>query len=49
MSTEEKQVKRYHIICKVCGEDIGEDRMYWAEEHLKKYPSHLDYTDKKIV
>ena len=38
----------YHTICDICGEDLGEERMYWAEEHLKKYPTHLRYRDKKV-
>jgi hypothetical protein len=31
-----KNIKIYHTICNVCGEDLGEERIYWAEEHLKK-------------
>jgi hypothetical protein len=30
----------YHMLCDVCGEDLGPQKMYWAEEHLKKYPTH---------
>jgi hypothetical protein len=25
----------YHMFCDVCGEDLGPQKMYWAEEHLK--------------
>jgi hypothetical protein len=51
MQNKEQLVKNksiYHTICNVCGEDLGEERMYWAEEHLKKYPTHLSYKDKKV-
>jgi hypothetical protein len=30
-----------HAICLVCHEDMGLYRPYYAEEHLKKYPTHL--------
>jgi hypothetical protein len=38
------------MICDVCGEDLGAQKVYWAEEHLKKYPTHRKgFTEKKIT
>ncbi len=39
MSIEEKQVQIYHILCNVCGEDLGPERVNWGDEHLRKYPA----------
>jgi hypothetical protein len=47
-SKEQLTKSSYHIFCDVCGEDLGVERMYWAQEHLKKYPTHLRYKDKNV-
>lgn len=39
-------MKEKHVICNVCNEDPGIDRMYWGEEHLKKYPDHRSYREE---
>jgi hypothetical protein len=46
MSTEEKQV---HILCNICGEDLGPDRVNWGDEHLKKYPNHRHFRTSDIT
>ena len=38
-----------HMVCDECGEDLGISKIYFAEEHLKKYPMHLSYTETKIT
>ena len=47
--TEKKKLEKVHVLCNVCGEDLGEDRTYYAEEHLKKYPNHLSYRGSDIT
>ena len=32
-----------YVICVTCGENLGEHRPFFAEEHLKKYPSHSGF------
>jgi hypothetical protein len=29
-----------YAFCKDCGECLGEYRLYYAQEHSKKYPTH---------
>ena len=45
--TEKGELEKIHVICNVCGEDLGEDRMYYAEEHLKKFPNHRSYRGER--
>ncbi len=46
MTTEEKQV---HILCNICGEDLGPERVDWGDEHLKKYPDYKDFRTSDIT
>jgi hypothetical protein len=32
---------------KSAARDLGPQKMYWAEEHLKKYPTHRTYSEKR--
>lgn len=48
MQQDNAIIFRHHMICDVCGIDLGTPRLYWAEEHLKKYPKHLSYTETKV-
>ena len=40
--TEKGELEKIHVICNVCGEDLGKIGCY-AEEHLKKFPNHRSY------
>jgi hypothetical protein len=33
-----------YVVCDVCGENLGEHRPYFAQEHLRKYPDHMKYS-----
>ncbi len=33
----------------VCGECLGEYRKYYAEEHIKKYPSHQEFMSMWLI
>jgi hypothetical protein len=46
MTTEEAQV---HILCNICGEDLGPERVDWGDEPLKKYPDHKDFRTSDIT
>jgi len=30
----------HYVVCKKCGENLGDYRMYYAQDHLKQYPDH---------
>jgi hypothetical protein len=30
----------HYVLCNKCGENLGDYRMYYAQEHLEKYPDH---------
>jgi hypothetical protein len=33
----------HYVICDVCKENLGDYRPFFAQEHLKKYPTHKKY------
>jgi hypothetical protein len=42
------QVITYHVFCDMCGEDLGIDRPFFAQEHLKKFPTRRKgFTQKR--
>jgi len=45
---ELKKESEYHIICNICNEDLGVERLYWGKEHLKKYPNHRSYRQIRL-
>jgi len=36
------------VFCQTCGQCLGEERPYYAEEHLKQFPEHRMYLVKAI-
>jgi hypothetical protein len=36
----------YHVVCDICNENLGDYRMNFAQEHLKKHPHHNKYNVK---
>jgi len=32
------------VQCEICGEDLGNLRAYFAQEHMKKCPEHRKYS-----
>ena len=41
--SEQDIFKNKYVICRKCGEEM-EYKDCYAEEHLKKYPTHKSYT-----
>jgi hypothetical protein len=39
--------KQDYIICNICGENLGLERLNWGVEHLKKYPTHRSYRNER--
>ena len=37
------------VFCLECGECLGEDRIYVAKDHLKKFPNHTRFLTKTMV
>jgi len=48
MQIDPQKIIITHMICDVCGEDLGRPKIYFADEHLKSYPTHLSYTETKV-
>jgi hypothetical protein len=45
----ENLINKRVVFCMLCGECLGEDRKYCAEEHIKNHPSHNDFIAMWIV
>jgi hypothetical protein len=37
------------VFCKSCGAFLGKYRPNFAKEHLRQYPSHMDYLVKTLI
>ena len=34
----------HYCKCDMCGENLGDYKPYFAEEHLQKYPKHFSFS-----
>ena len=39
----EEQFLKQIVICDICGENLEKYRVFYAQEHMKKYPSHTSH------
>lgn len=37
-----------NMICNICGEDLGPDRPYCLEEHIRAFPTHRSYRHSNV-